>query len=47
MVGVVSLVWWGIAFARGEGHGVGGIVVAATMNAVVGLFIVGLKVAIR
>jgi hypothetical protein len=47
MVGVVTLVWWGIAFARHQGHGVGAIVIAVTMNAVVGLFIVGLKVAIR
>jgi hypothetical protein len=47
MVGIVSLVWWGVTFARGEGRGVRGVVVAAAMNAAVGLFIVGLKVAIR
>lgn len=43
-VGVASLVAWGVLFSRREGHGLVGIVGAATANAVVGLFIIGLKV---
>lgn len=45
-VGVVALVSWGIGFARHEGYGVAGVVGAAIVNAAVGLFIVGLKVAV-
>ena len=47
LVGVGALVGWGILFARREGHGVAGIVGAATMNAAVGLLIIGFKVAVR
>lgn len=47
LVGVVTLVAWGVSFARREGYGVAGIVGAATVNAVVGLLIIGLKLAVR
>jgi hypothetical protein len=46
-VGVVTLVALGIGFARREGYGLAGIVAAASINAGVGLFIIGLKVALR
>jgi hypothetical protein len=46
-VGVLTLVGWGIVFSRREGYGLTGIVAAASINAAVGLFIVGLKVAVR
>ena len=46
LVGVATLVGWGIAFSRGEGSGPAGILAAATVNAAVGLLIVGLKVAL-
>jgi hypothetical protein len=46
-VGVVSLVGWGVRLAYREGLGLGGIVAAASLNAAVGMFIVGLKVAVR
>jgi hypothetical protein len=45
-VGVVTLVALGISFARREGYGLGGIVACASVNASVGLFIIGLKVAL-
>jgi hypothetical protein len=46
LVGVASLVAWGILFSRREGHGLAGIVGAATANAAVGLLILGLKLAV-
>lgn len=46
LVGVASLVAWGILFSRREGHGLAGIVGAATANAAVGLLIIGLKLAV-
>ena len=46
LVGVASLVAWGVLFSRREGHGLAGIVGAATANAAVGLFIIGLKLAV-
>ena len=45
-VGVLTLAAWGIRFSRREGYGATGIVAAASINAGVGLLIVGLKVAI-
>jgi hypothetical protein len=45
-VGVIALVSWGIGFARREGYGMAGVVGAAVVNAAVGLFIIGLKVAL-
>jgi hypothetical protein len=47
LVGACALVGWGIVFSRREGHGVAGIAGAASMNAAVGLLIIGLKVAVR
>jgi hypothetical protein len=44
---VTALVAWGIVFSRREGLGVAGIVGAASMNATVGLIIIGFKVALR
>ena len=46
-VGVTALAGWGVVFSRREGHGLAGIVAAASVNAAVGLIIVGLKVAVR
>ena len=46
-VGVLTLAAWGIGFSRREGYGIAGIAAAASINAAVGLLIVGLKVAIR
>jgi hypothetical protein len=46
-VGVAALFAWGVVFARREGHGLAGIIAAASLNAGVGLVIVGLKVAVR
>jgi hypothetical protein len=45
-VGVATLAAWGVVFAHREGYGLAGIVAAATANATVGLFIIGLKVAL-
>jgi hypothetical protein len=45
-VGVASLAAWGALFSRREGHGLAGIIGAATANAAVGLFIIGLKLAV-
>jgi hypothetical protein len=45
LVGVMALVAWGVVFARREGLGIAGIVGAASMNATVGLIIIGFKVA--
>jgi hypothetical protein len=45
-VGVTTPVAWGIAFSRREGHGLAGVIGAATINAVVGLVIIGLKTAV-
>lgn len=45
-VGVATLEAWGVVFAHREGYGLAGIVAAATANATVGLFIIGLKVAL-
>ena len=47
LVGVAALVGWGIVFARREGHGLAGVVGAASLNASVGLVIIVLKVAVR
>jgi hypothetical protein len=44
--GVAALIGWGINLARREGYGAGGIAAVATMNAVLGLFIIGLKSAL-
>jgi hypothetical protein len=46
LVGITALIAWGIVFSRREGHGVAGIVGAASMNAAVGLVIVSFKVAV-
>lgn len=46
-VGVVTLGALGIGFARREGYGLAGIVACGSINAAVGLFIIGLKVALR
>ena len=46
-VGVVALVGWGIRLAYTEGFSPWGIAAAASLNAAVGMFIVGLKVAVR
>jgi len=46
-VGVLTLVAWGIALSRREGYGLAGIAAVASINATVGLMIVGLKLAIR
>ncbi len=46
-VGVAALFGWGVVFSRREGHGLAGILAAASLNAAVGLIIVGLKVAVR
>jgi hypothetical protein len=45
-VGVVTLAAWGVVFSYREGYGLAGIGAAATANAIVGLFIIGLKVAL-
>jgi hypothetical protein len=46
LVGVAMLVGWGVVFSRREGYGLAGVLAAATVNAAVGLFIVGLKAAL-
>jgi hypothetical protein len=46
LVGVLTLVGWGVVFARREGQGPGGVVVVAFLNASVGLLIVALKAAL-
>jgi len=46
-VGVTALFAWGVVFSRREGHGFAGIIAAASLNAAVGLIIIGLKVAVR
>ena len=46
-VGVTALFGWGVVFSRREGHGLAGILAAASLNAAVGLIIIGLKVAVR
>ena len=46
-VGVAALFGWGVVFSRREGHGLAGIIGAASLNATVGLVIIGLKVAVR
>jgi hypothetical protein len=46
-VGIVTLIALGVGFARREGYGLAGIVAAASINAAVGLFIIGLKVVLR
>ena len=47
LIGVAALVGWGIVFSRREGHGVAGIIGAASLNASVGLIIIVLKVVVR
>ena len=44
---MAALVGWGVVFSRKEGHGLVGIVVAAALNAAVGLLIVGFKVIVK
>jgi hypothetical protein len=46
LVGVLALIGWGIRLARREGYGAAGIAAVATVNATVGLFIIGLKSAL-
>lgn len=46
LVGVLMLVAWGVLFARREGHGPTGVLVAALLNGFVGLVIVALKAAL-
>jgi hypothetical protein len=46
LIGVATLVGWGVVFSRREGHGPAGIIGAAALNALVGLLIIGLEVAI-
>ena len=46
LVGVAALVAWGVVFARREGHGLPGIIGAASLNGAVGLIIIGFKVAV-
>jgi hypothetical protein len=46
LVGVAMLAAWGVNFSRREGYGLAGIVACAAVNASVGLFIIGLKVAV-
>jgi hypothetical protein len=43
LVGVAALIGWGVNFARREGYGIGGIAGVATVNAALGLLIIGLK----
>lgn len=45
-VGVATLVAWGVAFSRREGYGLAGIAGAASINAFVGMTIVGLEAAV-
>ena len=45
--GIAALVGWGVVFSRKEGHGLVGIIVAASLNAAVGLLIVGFKVVVK
>jgi hypothetical protein len=45
--GIAALVTWGVVFARREGHGLAGVIGAASLNAAVGLLIIGLKVVVR
>jgi hypothetical protein len=47
LVGVAALIAWGVVFARREDQGLAGIIAAASLNAAVGLVIIGLKVAVR
>jgi hypothetical protein len=46
LVGVLTLVAWGVVFARREGQGPTGIITAAILNGVVGFIIVALKAAL-
>jgi hypothetical protein len=46
LVGVLTLVGWGVVFARREGQGPAGVAVVAVMNGAVGLLIVSLKAAL-
>jgi hypothetical protein len=46
LVGAAALVGWGIVFSRREGYGLAGVVGAASVNAMVGLLIIALKVAL-
>jgi hypothetical protein len=46
LVGVLALIGWGIRLARREGYGVAGTAWVATVNAALGLFIIGLKSAL-
>jgi len=46
ITGMLMLVAWGVLFARREGHGPGGILIAAFLNGLVGLSIVALKAAL-
>jgi hypothetical protein len=46
-VGVLSLVLWGVAYAREQGYGLVGILVAGGLNGLLGVVIVGLKVLVH
>jgi hypothetical protein len=46
LFGVLMLIGWACLFARREGHGRGGIIVAGLLNGFVGLSIVALKAAL-
>ena len=46
-VGVVSLVLWGVAYAREQGYGLIGILVTGLLNGALGVVIVGLKVLVH
>jgi hypothetical protein len=46
LVGVAMLIGWGIVFSRRAGYGAAGLIGAAAVNALVGLLIVGLELAI-
>jgi hypothetical protein len=46
LVGIVALIGWGIRLAHREGYGAAGIAGVATVNAALGLFIIGLKSAL-
>jgi hypothetical protein len=46
LIGVATLVGWGVVFSRREGHGYAGMAAAGTLNAVVGFLIIGLEVVV-
>ncbi len=46
-IGVLSLVLWGVAYAREQGYGLVGMLVAGLLNGLLGFLIVGLKVVVH